>query len=92
MLIRDRLIADGGSIKRRGTTCFNLYLPPTIDLGDARQAERWLDHVRKVFGHDATHVVRWLAHQVQRPAEKINHALVLGGGQGIGKDTLLEPQ
>jgi hypothetical protein len=28
---------------------------------------------------------------VQRPGEKINHALVLGGAQGIGKDTLLEP-
>jgi len=28
---------------------------------------------------------------VQRPEEKINHALVLGGAQGIGKDTLLEP-
>lgn len=33
----------------------------------------------------------WLAHRVQRPAEKINHALVLGGEQGIGKDSLLEP-
>jgi Family of unknown function (DUF5906) len=28
---------------------------------------------------------------VQRPAEKINHALLLGGSQGVGKDTLLEP-
>jgi Family of unknown function (DUF5906) len=28
---------------------------------------------------------------VQRPAEKINHALLLGGKQGIGKDTLIEP-
>ena len=28
---------------------------------------------------------------MQRPHEKINHALVLGGLQGIGKDTLLEP-
>jgi hypothetical protein len=28
---------------------------------------------------------------VQRPREKINHALVLGASQGIGKDTLLEP-
>jgi hypothetical protein len=28
---------------------------------------------------------------VQHPADKINHALVLGGAQGIGKDTLLEP-
>src|SRR5262249_22813056 len=29
--------------------------------------------------------------RVQRPQEKINHALVLGGAPGIGKDTLLEP-
>jgi hypothetical protein len=28
---------------------------------------------------------------VQKPEEKINHALVLSGNQGIGKDTLLEP-
>ena len=35
--------------------------------------------------------MRWCAHRVQRPHEKINHALVLGGKQGIGKDTLLEP-
>ena len=33
----------------------------------------------------------WLAHRVQRPYEKINHALVLGGKPGIGKDTILEP-
>jgi Family of unknown function (DUF5906) len=33
----------------------------------------------------------WLAHRVQRPEEKVNHALVLGGNQGVGKDTLLEP-
>src|SRR5262249_30993539 len=33
----------------------------------------------------------WLAHRVQRPGEKINHALVLGGAPKIGKDTLLEP-
>jgi hypothetical protein len=33
--------------------------------------------------------LKWLAHRVQRPREKINHALVLGGQQGI--DTILEP-
>jgi len=47
--------------------------------------------VNKVFSDDATHIITWLAHRVQQPADKINHALVLGGGQGIGKDTLLEP-
>ena len=91
MLISGRLIADGGWIERNGVTCFNLYRPPTIELGDPERAEPWLDHAHKVFGDDAAHIIAWLAHRVQRPAEKINHALVLGGGQGIGKDTLLEP-
>ena len=35
------------------------------------------------------HIAKWLAHRVQYPQDKINHALVLGGAQGIGKDTLL---
>jgi hypothetical protein len=91
MLIRDRLIAEGGWIERKGLTCFNLYRAPTLTLGDANEAGRWLDHVARVFGDDATWIVRWLAHRVQRPYAKINHALVLGGAQGIGKDTLLEP-
>ena len=34
--------------------------------------------------------MKWLAHRVQRPQEKINHALFLAGNQGIGKDTVLE--
>ena len=90
-LIEGRLIHDGGWIMRPGYRCFNLYRPPTIEPGRASQAELWLDHVRKVFGTDADHIVKWLAHRVQRPHNKINHALVLGGMQGIGKDTLLEP-
>jgi len=47
--------------------------------------------VHRVFTHDAQHLIRWLAHRVQRPGEKINHALVLGGAQGIGKDSIIEP-
>jgi hypothetical protein len=92
MLIRDRLVSEGGWIERRGVTCFNLYRPPTLELGDASQAGPWLDHVHKVFGDDADHIIRWLAHRVQRPQEKINHALVFGSNkQGTGKDTALEP-
>jgi hypothetical protein len=91
MLVRGRLISEGGWIERNGVTCFNLYRPPTIEHGNPNEAERWLVHVRKVFGDAADHIVRWLAHRVQCPQEKINHALVLGGAQGIGKDTLLEP-
>ena len=90
-IIADRLVSEGGWIERPGCRCFNLYRPPALELGDARSATPWLDHCRRVLGDDAEHVIRWLAHRVQRPHEKINHALVLIGAQGIGKDTLLEP-
>jgi hypothetical protein len=91
MLIRDRLVSEGGWIERSGVTCFNLYRPPVLEPGDASQAGPWLDHVRKVYGENSDHIIFWLAHRVQRPQEKINHALVLGGAPGIGKDTLVEP-
>ena len=91
MLIPHRLVVAGGWIERPDVTCFNLYRPPRLELGNAGAATRWLEHVHEVFPDDATHIVHWLAHRVQAPADKINHALVLGGAQGIGKDTLLEP-
>jgi hypothetical protein len=90
-IISDRLMADGGWIEREGTNCFNLYKPPTIKLGDATKAGPWIDHIHKIYPDDADHIINWLAQRVQRPHDKINHALVLGGEPGIGKDTLLEP-
>ena len=91
MLIPNRLISDGGWIERMSVTCFNLYRPPVIKPGNADAAGPWLEHVKTVFPVDDKHIINCLAHRVQRPQEKINHALVLGGNQGIGKDTLLEP-
>jgi hypothetical protein len=44
-----------------------------------------------VYPQSADHIIRWLASKVQRPQIKLNHALVLGGDQGIGKDTILGP-
>lgn len=91
MVIEGRLISHGGWIDKPGCTCFNLYRAPTVELGDASLAAPWVDHVERVFPTDADHIIYWLAQRVQHPGEKINHALVLGGVQGIGKDTLLEP-
>jgi hypothetical protein len=91
MLIENRLISEGGWIHRSGCKTFNLYRPPNIQPGDADKAGIWIEHVRKLYPEDATHVMWWLAHRVQRPHEKINHALFIGGPQGIGKDTMLYP-
>ena len=91
MLLLDQLVSDGGFITRPGATCFNLYRPPDLELGDAAEATRWLELVHKVYPDEADHVIKWLAHRVQRPQEKLNHALVLGGAPGVGKDSILEP-
>lgn len=91
LLIEDRLISGGGWIYKKGCACFNLYLPPQVEEGDPEDVEPWLDHLCKIYGDHAGHIVNWLAHRVQFPGQKINHALVLGGPQGVGKDTLLEP-
>lgn len=91
LIIRDRLISHGGWITRTGCTCFNLYRLPQVEAGNAEMAAPWIEHATRVYQDEASHIIHWLAHRVQRPGEKINHALVLGGGQGIGKDTLLEP-
>ena len=91
LIIDDRLVSHGGWIEKPGAHCLNLYRPPLVRQGSAALAEPWLEHTHKVFPDDADHIIKWLAHRVQRPQEKINHALVLGGMQGIGKDTIIEP-
>ena len=91
MLIYDKVISDGGWIDQPRFTVLNLYRPPTIEPKPAN-VDLWVDHIRRLYGDDAAdHIIKCFAHRVQRPDEKINHALVLGGPQGIGKDTILEP-
>jgi hypothetical protein len=91
MMVEGRLVVLGGWIERKDVTSFNLYRPPRLALGDATQAGPWIEHAKLIYPEDANHIVCWLAHRVQHPADKLNHALVLGGAQGIGKDTLIEP-
>jgi hypothetical protein len=90
-LIKNQLVMQGGRIAHNAVACFNLYLPPTLKLGDGNKAGRWVDHVHRLYPDEADHIIKFNAHRVQRPDEKINHALVLGGAQGVGKDTLLAP-
>lgn len=90
-VIRDFLMRDAGWIWHEGARVFNLYLPPPVLAGDASKAGPWVDHVKQIYPDDWEHIIRWFAHRIQFPGDKCNHALVLGGMQGIGKDTLLEP-
>jgi len=92
-LIEDALVTGGGLTPAPGMRAYNLYREPDPlpEGSDARQAKPWLTHIERLYPDDADHIVSWLASRVQHPGVKINHALVLGGNQGIGKDTLLDP-
>lgn len=91
MLIRDRVMQVAGYAKHQGATVFNLYRPPEFQAGDPELAGPWRDHLRRIYPADSDHIEKYLAYKVQNPGLKINHAIVLGGAQGVGKDTLLAP-
>lgn len=93
-LLVDQLVIEGGRIEKRGMKTYNLYRPPQLGAkaGDPTKAGPWQELLLALFDDgDVEHLIRWFAHRVQRPAEKLNHGLVLHGDQGIGKDSLLVP-
>ncbi len=91
LVVEGKVVRDGGWIDEPNCAVFNRYVPPQDGTGDPARAGSWVDHVKLIYPDEHHHIISWLAHRAQRPGEKINHALVLGGAQGIGKDTLLEP-
>ncbi|MCX5543032.1 DUF5906 domain-containing protein [Paraburkholderia sp. CNPSo 3076] len=90
-VIEGRVMQAAGWQAHASAQSFNLYMPPALVTGDATKVGPWLGHLARLYPNDWTHLADWFAYTVQRPADKINHALVLGGGPGIGKDTLIEP-
>ena len=63
---------------------------PTPVAGDVTP---WLQHLERMVPveYEREHLLNVLAHKVQFPAHKINHAVLMGGHPGSGKDTLLAP-
>jgi len=91
-LVKGKVTMEGGLKPVEGAAIFNMYQPPLPRAGgDPKQAGPWLDLVQTVYPEHWKHIVRFMAHRIQKPSEKINHALVLTGSPGIGKDTMLAP-
>lgn len=90
-IIDGKVIHSGGWISHPGVHVFNQYRPPQEVDGDPDDVNPWLEHIAHIYPRDCDHIVGWLAHRCQRPGEKVNHALLLGGAPGIGKDTMLDP-
>lgn len=96
-VIEDQMIVKDADryVSKIGARMLNTYERPSgFEDGDASKAGRWLQLFRGLYGEDADelqHALCWLASAVRYPGCKINHALVLCGAQGIGKDSLLRP-
>ena len=74
-----------------GVTYGNSYVASGIK-GVPGDVLRWTDHFDAIgWGEHKQHMLDWMAYTVQYPENKINHMLLLGGGEGTGKDYLLYP-
>ncbi|WP_160153952.1 primase-helicase family protein [Microbulbifer sp. ALW1] len=90
--IKGKWMFEGGWDIDPKARVYNSYRDgPTIDPNPKTDVSKWLKHLQHIYPNDWQHIQSWLAFKTQNPGAKINHALVLGGQQGIGKDTILHP-
>lgn len=76
----------------RGTTYGNTYVEDNSVAGEFGDASNWLNHFDFMgWGENRKHVLQWMAFTILHPETKINHMLMLGSGEGSGKDFLLYP-
>ncbi len=76
-----------------GRRVLNLWRAPAIiEQLDAPEPAPFIDHVKYLLDDDdiaINHVMDFIAHLVQRPHERVNHALLITSeAKGIGKSTL----
>lgn len=92
LFVDDCIISEGGVSVQQGYRVVNQYRAPDRPKdGNPNDIAPWMEHLMRVFPDTYEHIIAWMAHRIQKPWEKLNHALVLGGKQGIGKDSILEP-
>ena len=95
------LPAAGAFVTRAGRRYINAWVEPegmeafkerAKTITDADVAP-WLELVQHLLPDETARetILNWMAHVAQRPTIKPNWAIFLGGGQGIGKDTLFAP-
>ena len=89
---------DGLMLERDGEVYGNRWIDarPAVDLSvkvSDDQIRRWLDHCAVLVPEveELTHCLDVMAYKVQHPNRKINHAILHGGDEGCGKDTMWAP-
>lgn len=76
-----------------GIQHLNSFLPSSVPDVDPnwQQHDAWRaasDHIHNIVPDGAEVIIKWLAHNVQRPGKKILWAPIIVGAQGDGKTTI----
>ena len=86
---------DGVLVSRDGDVYGNRWRDARPDLSGVASGDvsRWLDHCRVLVPEEAelNHCLDVMAFKLQNPRVKINHAILHGGDEGSGKDTMWAP-
>lgn len=78
---------------REGNVIFgNTYVEDNTAVGVPGDASIWLNHfIQMEWGDNRKHILQYMAFTLRHPETKINHMMILGSGEGTGKDFLLYP-
>jgi len=76
----------------KGCRFANTWDDATQSVGVHGDAQRWTQHFDAIgWSEHRDHIEKWMAFTLRYPERKINHMLLLGSGEGCGKDFLLYP-
>ena len=66
---------------------------PKVDKSATKDISLWVSHCRDIVPNDSEleHIWDVMAFKLQNPKVKINHAILHGGDEGCGKDTMWAP-
>ena len=89
---------DDVLVTRDGLVYGNRWTDGRPDVSDSdviadHDVEPWLQHCRDLIADDEEldHILNAMAFKIQHPNVKINHAILIGGDEGVGKDSMFQP-
>ena len=86
---------DSALVAKDGQVFGNRWIDARPDLSNIQPGDisPWLEHAERLLPdpEERAHVFNVMAFKLQNPRVKINHAVLHGGDQGCGKDTLWAP-
>jgi hypothetical protein len=77
-------------LNQNGEPVINIWKKPSLEPIE-KEPVWFINHIKYLFPETSEHehFFNFIAHMVQKPEEKIKHAIIMIGGQGVGKSILV---